>query len=490
MSEKPKDDTQTFSEFLSLSKKIEEIVDKTPDRKAESEGEDKPEVIQEEKVDRIETETIQSESELEIDQVEQEATDLDTHIDVVQKESSEKSKMKRREDIIEIEEALLELFTETSISVNDFYYSCKEIGEEDIIKRIKGRLHSLESIKITEQETLSYPFALCKLENSFNAVIPIDLEGILLPTFLSGDKKQLKMLAVGKKEFQELEVKERENLIQAINKIQMSLVKLLNRGSKDRLSKEEFKKAKLVELDHSVIYEFITDYKNKMGTINNYQIELIKYLLELKDSIENNKQIWKNDDYEKVIDEVRPQLKEKQKEYTTKGRDAQVSFIKLKQIQKQIDARTKRLQIDEKRGKKATREQKEELINELRKFQTKKKRIQETIKDTKKQEDVLEKWIDIFSLEGSSELNEKLLYYFSESIINIIKIAIDTQEIETILKEKARIKSILETIIAHIIYVPVNIYTFSAKQANQVIEGRLIYFEPTGEITFLKPSIN
>ncbi|MHA1591158.1 MAG: hypothetical protein ACTSUP_01475, partial [Candidatus Heimdallarchaeaceae archaeon] len=236
MSEKPKDDRQTFSEFIALTNKIEEIMDKTPDATLESDGEDITEVKQDTKEDAISTESdeveqLKSESEQEIDDVEKQTTDLEKQIDVVQKESAEVAKEKRLEDIIKIENALSLLFEKASISVNDFYYITKEVDKKDIINKIRGRLQSLESIKITHQETMSYPFALCKLENTFKAILPLDLEGILLPTFLAGDKKQLKMLAVGKKEFKEISTKERENLIQAINKIQMNLVKLLNRDS-------------------------------------------------------------------------------------------------------------------------------------------------------------------------------------------------------------------------------------------------------------------
>ena len=495
MSEKPKDDPQTFSEFISLTYKIEEIVDKTPDATLENDSEDIVEEKQETMEDAISTETdeveqLKSESEQEIDDVEKQTTDLEKQIDVVQKESTEVEKQKRLEDITKIENALSLLFEKTSISVNDFYYMTKEVAKEDIIKKIKGRLQSLESIKITHQETMSYPFALCKLENSFKAILPLDLDGILLPTFLSGDKKQLKMLAVGKKEFKEIEVKERENLIQAINKIQMSLVKLLNRDSQERLSKKEVKKSNVIELDEKVIHNYIADYEKKMNKTHSYHSELILFLIRLKETIENDKQIWKETDFEKVFQEIRPQLSVKQEEFTTKGRDAKVNFIKLKRTQKQIDARTKRLQIDERRGKKVTREQKEDLIKQLRRFQAKKKKIQDSIKETKKQEDGLEKWIEIFSVEGTSEINEKLLFYFGNSIIKILEEAIQNQNIETVLDETARIKSVIEAIIVHVIYVPVNIVTFSAKQANQDIEGKLLYFEPTGETKFLKPTIN
>ena len=40
MSEKPKDDPQTFSEFIALTNKIEEIMDKTPEATLESDSED------------------------------------------------------------------------------------------------------------------------------------------------------------------------------------------------------------------------------------------------------------------------------------------------------------------------------------------------------------------------------------------------------------------------------------------------------------------
>ena len=495
MSEKPKDEPQTFSEFIALTNKIEEILDKTPDVTLESDSADGAEVKQETKENATSTESgeveqLKSESEQEINEVEKQAKDLEKQIDVVQKESAEATKEKRLEDITKIEKALSLLFEKTSISVNDFYYVTKEVDKEDIIKRIKGRLHSLESIKITHQETMSYPFALCKIENSFKAILPLDLDGILLPTFLSGEKKQLKMLAVGKKEFKEIETKERENLIQAINKIQMNLVKLLNRDSQERLSKKEVKKSKIIELDEKVIHDYISDYKKKMNKTHSYHSELILFLNKLKEKIENDKQIWNETDLEKSLQEIRPQLKAKQEEFTAKGREAKVNFIKLKRTQKQIDARTKRLQIDERRGKKVTREQKEDLINQLRRFQSKKKKIQDSVKEAKKQEDVLEKWIEIFAVDGISEINEKLLFYFGNSIIKILEEAIQNQDIETVLDETARIKSVLESIIVHVIYVPVSIVTFSAKQANQDMEGKLLYFEPTGETKFLKPTIN
>ncbi len=495
MSEKPKDDPLTFSEFIALTNKIEEIMDKTPEATLESDSEDIAEGKQETKEEAISTETdeieqLKSESEQEIDDVEKQTTDLEKQIDVVHKESAEVAKEKRLEDIIKIENALSQLFEKASISVNDFYYMTKEVDKKDIIEKIQGRLQSLESIKITHQEMMSYPFALCKLENSFKAILPLDLEGVLLPTFLSGNKKQLKMLAVGKKEFKEISKKERENLIQAINKIQMNLVKLLNRDSQERLSKREIKKSNIIELDEKVIHDYIADYEKKMDKTHSYHSELILFLNRLKETIDNDKQIWNETDFEKVFQEIRPQLKVKQEELTTKGRDAKVSFIKLKRTQKQIDARTKRLQIDERRGKKVTREQKEDLINQLRKFQAKKKNIQDSINDAKKQEGVLEKWIEIFSAEDTSEINERLLFYFGNSIIKILEVAIQNQNIEAVLDETARIKSVLESIIVHIIYVPVNIVTFSAKQANQDIEGKLLYFEPTGETKFLKPTIN
>ncbi|GAH27613.1 unnamed protein product [marine sediment metagenome] len=83
-----------------------------------------------------------------------------------------------------------------------------------------------------------------------------------------------------------------------------------------------------------------------------------------------------------------------------------------------------------------------------------------------------------------------MLFYFGSSIIRLLEEAIQNQDIETILDETARIKSVIEAIIVHVIYVPINIVTFSAKQVNQDMEGKLLYFEPTGETKFLKPTIN
>ncbi|MCK5410424.1 MAG: hypothetical protein KAJ30_09170, partial [Candidatus Heimdallarchaeota archaeon] len=141
MSEKPKDDRQTFSEFIALTNKIEEIMDKTPDATLEGDSEDITEVKQDTKEDAISTESdeveqLKSESEQEIDDVEKQTTDLEKQIDVVQKESAEVAKEKRLEDIIKIENALSLLFEKAIISVNDFYYITKEVDKKDIINKI------------------------------------------------------------------------------------------------------------------------------------------------------------------------------------------------------------------------------------------------------------------------------------------------------------------------------------------------------------------
>ncbi|GAH27610.1 unnamed protein product, partial [marine sediment metagenome] len=57
----------------------------------------------------------------------------------------------------------------------------------------------------------------------------------------------------------------------------------------------------------------------KIGKTHSYHSELIQFLNSLRETIENDKQIWKETDFEKVLQEIRPQLKVKQEEYAAKG---------------------------------------------------------------------------------------------------------------------------------------------------------------------------
>lgn len=489
MSEKSKEESQSFPEFLSLTKKIEDIITKTPDTSEKDVP--KEEIIEQEVIESEEVKAeIEEERDDELDSVEKQTEDLDQQIDVVKKETQEIAKSKQANLLGNIEKNIKQIFSETDVSITDFYYSKTKVDEDNIIKKIKGRLHSLEDIKIHKHETLGFPFALCKIENEFRAIIPMDLEGIYIPAFYSGKKKQLKLISVGKKEFPDMETKEKEGIVNAINKIQLNLLQLLNRDSKEKLSKIELEKTKIIDFNPETIQDFIKEYEEKLSKPNSYQNEFITFVKDLKKIVEQKKNLWTEEDFQDVIDEIKPQLQQQQEKQKSLSRDSQVSFIKLKRTQKQLDARTKRLKIDEKRGKKVTREQKEELIAQLREFQKQKKKIHDSIQDTKEFDKHLERWIEIFSSEDVTKANEKMLYHFGKSLLKVINEVLENQEVGIILNERTKVQSSMKDITVHVIYMPINIITFKAKQANQGIEGKILYFAPADEITFLKPSIN
>ena len=163
--------------------------------------------------------------------------------------------------------------------------------------------------------------------------------------------------------------------------------------------------------------------------------------------------------------------------------------MKLKRIQKKLDARTKRYKLEEKRNKRIPRGEKEQLIKEVRDFQSKKIKLQENIDYTKGMEETLRTWVEIITQSDMEQVNKMMLENYSEELIEKIQSFTESQDVDSIFENSILVDSHIEDIVIHVIYIPTTFYTFKAKQGDKNIEGKAIFLSPTQEIILLNPAV-
>jgi len=484
MSESPKEKNQTLGDFFSLADKIEKIVASTPDEKIPdkliedvSEGEH-PEIEQ--------TTETQQEKLLE---VEQQTVELGEGISGAKEETTERIDHKKMEDLIRVEKELIEFYSDAKIMLSDFYYKQEERKEEEIINGIKHKIQSIDKISIKKKETLGLPFALCKLDGRCQAILPIEIDKIKLPTLMMESSKNIKLLHVTDEEHLDLTENEKKHWDQAFTRFQLKLTQLIGSRAKKNLTKSA-PKMKLVQIDSSRIHQYIKEYQEKMSNLHNYQQQIIEHLQEIEYLIVNENSFWKNDkEFNNAKKELRKQLIEFEEKQKKLSRESQVEFVKLKRIQKKLDARTKKYKIEENRNKKISREEKEQLIKEVRGFQEKKAQLLENIEHTKRMEETLRKWVEIISHTDMKQVNESILKNYSEDIVKRIQSFTQTQDVQELFEDSILVEADIEDIIVHVIYIPTIFYTFKAKQGEKNIEGKAIFLSPTHEIILLNPTV-
>ena len=483
MSETPKEKNQAFSDYISLIKKIEKIVVETPDTQKEDKLEKD---ISIEGFDKSLEPIIKPHQD--ITEVEQHTSKLEKSISAVAEETGITIEQKKIEDIIRVEKEIIELYSGIKIQLSDFYFKETSKQEKEIIDSIKSKLPLIDKISLKKGETYGLPFALCKLEGKYQAIIPIEIGDIKLPTLMVGVNKNLKLLLISDEEIFELTPNEKKLWDQAFNRFQLKLTQLISSNARENLSKES-SKMKLMKIDSSKIHHYIREYQEKQQNLLNYQKEILDHLNEIKDLITTEKSFWKNDEeFSKAKKELKKQLLEFEERQKKISREAQIDFIKLKRTQRQLDAKTKKFKLDEKRKKKIPREEKEELINEVREFQKSKLQLLENIEHTKKMEDTLRKWFDILSNNDMKQTNETLLENFYQDLVNKLQNFIDNQNIESILEDTILTDSEVTEIVIHVIYIPTTLYSFKAKQGEENIEGKAVFLAPTQEVILLNPS--
>ncbi|MCE7748530.1 MAG: hypothetical protein GPJ51_09025 [Candidatus Heimdallarchaeota archaeon] len=485
MSESPKEKPQTLSGYTSLVKKIENIINQI------TENEELTTTEEEDPLEQQDSEIVtEKESSAEaVIKVEKQTLQLEESITKVADEEKKEVQAEKLPDLVKIENELGELYPGAEVQVTDFYYAKDELPDDEIKKRIKSKIPSLEEINIKNKENYGFPFVLCKLEGHYEAIIPINLENISLPTIQHGVNRQFKLLFAGTEEVLELTPSENEIWNQSFNRFQIKLTQLLNTKVKSNLSKKPYK-MKLIDLDSILIKDFINEYHKKLKNLQNYQDDILLHLHELIGIVERREGIWKNtDDFSKTKKMLKLQMIDFEKKKKNLSKETQIEFFKLKKTQRKLDARTKKFKLDEKRNKTITREEKEALINDVRKFQKKKAEIQKEIDHAKKIDETLKEWIEILTSLGLEEANAKFLEAFSEDFSKNILELLEHENLEEFL-EKAFIESAdFSNITLHVLYIPTLIYSFKAKQGSQKIEGKILYLAPAQETIFLKPPV-
>ena len=475
MSEKSQEEPQSFANFLALVKKLEGIIQETPDKEKKQEVKRTEDEI--EKSSESEIEQITKESELE--EVELQASQIEEQTAVIEKKPEAKPE-KRIEDLLNIEKELIQLYSGAQVHISDFYYNKEDLSEEEIKRSIQTKLQSLKSIKVSEIESFGIPFALCKLESNYFTTIPINLGEIDLPTYMKGTKKNLKLINAGMKGKPELTKNELEVWDQAFNQFQLQLVQLVNKYAKEHLSKTQPKDVQMVEVDHIIIQEFIREYEERTKNIDNYHTEILAHLTKIKELLDGNKGVWeKKENYNKAKANLRSQLIKLEEEQTAISKDTQIQYLKLRKNRKKLDTQTKKLKIEEKRKKEVSREEKEQLVKELREFQKKKDELQENIERTKKLETILENWLEIITKEDEKELNGIFLKKFARTLKRNIGKLLENQDTEDIREKIDDHEIIIDNITLHVIYIPIALIHFKAKQEDRDISGKLLYLSPT-----------
>ena len=486
MTDNTPDETQSFTNFLELVKRLEKIVEETPDTTKQKIDNEDTKITESQE----ELETISKKKESELEGVQRQAQDLETQTIEMEKELKIKQKKKKIQSILTIEEELIKYYSDADVQISDFYYLFKELSPDKIEDVAKKKFHSLENIKVEKSKIIGVPFVLCKLIGKYVASLQFEIDEIALPFKVMGDLKQLKLLSASANNDTNLSPEEVKIWNQTFNKFQLKLVQLLNEKAKENLSKQQTTEYYLLELDHTIIQEFIGEYEKKIKDLSFYNIEISEQLKKLENEIDEKKLFWQNKhQYLEAVEKLKAQVKNMHEEQVATNKETQIQYLKLKKNQKSIDAKTKRYKIEEKRGKEVSREDKEKLVKQLREFQREKDTLQKRINEVKKLEETYETWLEIVSCENEKQANEILIEKFSSKIKEKLKEITEDPDEEDFLEVLKTVMTELETITIHVIYIPSQIYYFSAKQDGKKMEGKMLYISSTDEIAFLKPSL-
>ena len=488
MNDSPHDEPQTFASFLSLVKKLEKAVQETPE--LSKEGEIKAEDI-ESTGDITATEELTSAQiaqESELEEVEKQADKIRKEEGIIKEK--DRSKEGTSKFLLEIEKQLIQHYTGSEVRLEDFYFKIEDISDEQLIRRIKAKYHSLENISLRKKLKVGYPFALFKIDGKYNITIPLNAGEISLPIYAAGTKKQLKLISIGAREIPTLDTNEQNIWNQAMSKLQMKLAQLLNYKAKDDLRKIDPEKMQLVDADIISIQEFIKGYEKKMNEVKTFSEEINQFLLELKRRISEGKGIWLDfEEFLKASNDVKGQLIELQKDHRELNKETQIEYLKLRKDQRQINGKTKRYKIEEKRGKEISRDKKKELVTDLREFQSKKKHLQRDIDKAKEIQESLDIWNEILLTEDQKIATQKIRENYDLSLFSSINEMLEEETREDIFNKIKEYKTSIDQITIHVIYIPAIICEFKATQNTEKVDGKMAYFTLTKEMTFFKPTL-
>jgi hypothetical protein len=488
MNDSSHDDPQTFASFLNLVKKLEKIVQETPEL-----SKDEKEIKEESKSTEIETSaseeltSAQTVKETELEGVEK-------HTDKVKKEEEinikEKGKLKEGtiEYLLDIEKQLIQHYSESEVQLEDFYFKTEEVKDEQIASKIRSKFHSMEDISIKKKTNIGFPFALFKMDANYKITIPINTGAVDIPSYMDGSRKHLKLQSVGAKDIPILDNDDINIWNQAMSKLQLKLTQLLNYKAKDSLRKIKPKNIEPVDADIVIIQEFIQEHEKKTKDVRNFGNEVFAFLEILKKRISEGEGVW--EDFEEFleatsnIEEQIISLREKHRELS---KETQIEYLKLRKEQRQINGKTKRYKIEEKRGKEIARDKKKELVTNLREFQSKKRQLERDIEKTKEIQDTIDLWNEILLTEDQRIATHKIRENYDLALFSSINGMLEEQTKEDLFGKIKEFESSIDKITIHVIYIPAIICEFKAIQNGEKIEGKMAYFNLTKETAFFKP---
>ncbi|MHA1954037.1 MAG: hypothetical protein ACW96U_08835, partial [Candidatus Heimdallarchaeaceae archaeon] len=202
------------------------------------------------------------------------------------------------------------------------------------------------------------------------------------------------------------------------------------------------------------------------------------------------KGLWK--DFEEFLEastNLKEQIESLQKRHRELSKESQIEYLKLRKEQRQINGKTKRYKIEEKRGKEITREKKKELVTNLREFQSKKKHLQRDIDKTKEIQEAVDLWNEILLTEDQQIATQKIRENYDLALFSSINGFLEEGAREEIFGKIIEYETSIDQITIHVIYIPAIICEFRAVQDEKKIEGKMAYFNLTKEIAFFKPTL-
>lgn len=482
------DDSPNFLDFIEiiriLEKKAFNVVD-IPTKAINVKEENEKESLQEKgKEDIIE---YNGEEEL-LEEVVIQSSKIEEKLVEVEKETTNEETVKSEDEINKLVKQIGESYPRIDINISNFYYENELPTDQEMSEKINSKLTSLESIQIRKKESKYYPFALCKVSGKIIFHIPVPVDFVNVPVYYVERDSLHKLLAATSQEYQGLDSHEYQKWIQSIAQLQLKISKLIVRDAQDKISKHRPSEIDNFPLDFNIFSELLSDYNEKIKKIENFSSNIYGHIESFVKEEQNSTKLWKEDAIlDQVKKKLRKQLETIQQNQLDSSHKVQVDFLKLRKIQRKIEAKTKKYKEEEKRGSEIKREEKEKLIREMRDFQRKKQQLQSKMKETNIRAEDLEEWLNILSIDNVNEAEQQFISSFKEEFLQSIVEILDQEDYDKLLDRIETVESNIERTSIQLIYVPLTYYTFNAKHSNKKIRGSALYASSTEELILLKP---
>ncbi|MHA1399339.1 MAG: hypothetical protein ACTSQE_03190 [Candidatus Heimdallarchaeaceae archaeon] len=386
------------------------------------------------------------------------------------------------------------IYPEFECKIHNIYYS-PELNKEQVAEKIQRVLSSLKEIELEDILTFLYPFTLHKVGALQQVELHLNVDQINIPLFLTKERENLRFHAIGKNPFSDLSDKISEEISNKIsdkwnyllNQLQITLVPLIKEGKiKDKESKN-VSDFLLSDLDYDSLESALNDSIAKIEVpslsiedINEDNFDLIALLEE---------GFWLNNhQFERAQAYISSQIDDIRQEIEEKDTIVQEDYVELKKMQKMLEYETQKYKKLEYQGVVIERDKKESLATRFNEFQKKKVKLQKQISNLKTRRTLLDQWSDIIHEDNLAEAQKKLRAYFGKEIEDKIS------ELKAELQDQIEDKEITTTLIdksisLHILWIPVNLIKFKAKQNEEKIDGTAFYVESVEILTLIQPSV-